>query len=314
MEKLCFVVTFSFRLASYVSVCSVSARSGHERHIGLTSSVKIAHTVAPHPGRTSPAGERLAILLQECVQTLPGNFSMYPRRTLYQEHPQTTSGKYIRCLAQRQETRSIAVLFYGRAGPNGVFCAATGLIARAAARALKGASADAHVRLVTAEANQLACSTGRSFLRRQRLDNFVDLRCEYVCERSESCAAEIERVFCPVRPLSLLIVDFMLEQDSLFFQTAINVCAPRVVFVENSGLRWWLFPGMRARLKPDGERSQELWPWHQFEENFHQQSSVGQGAYRLVVNRHLSGLDVRSEPLDEDPLRRFSIYIAAKEP
>ena len=100
---------------------------------------------------SSPTLE-LRLYLQRCVreiQTSDVDIPSWWTHSIggYTEHPATSSGRALRCLARLKSTETVAVLFYGYAGPNGVLSVALGL----QARELSGFGL---AQLVTAEAHR----------------------------------------------------------------------------------------------------------------------------------------------------------------
>eukprot|EP00747_Dinoflagellata_sp_TGD_P216368 gnl/TRDRNA2_/TRDRNA2_88923_c0_seq1.p1 gnl/TRDRNA2_/TRDRNA2_88923_c0~~gnl/TRDRNA2_/TRDRNA2_88923_c0_seq1.p1 ORF type:complete len:318 (+),score=15.36 gnl/TRDRNA2_/TRDRNA2_88923_c0_seq1:22-975(+) len=245
----------------------------------------------PTPSNTSAEALRLRDKLKECVAHIPegelADETIGPPMHTHVEHPRTHAGKYIRCLAQVSDALSAVKFFYGFAGANGVFSAALGF----RAKALSGAGT---VRLLTVDYDR--CAEGRKLLKEYGLEEFVDLRCAFVCEHGDDnrCLDEVRRDYCPSGPLGILFIDAT-EEGWLAARSALKVCTPKIVFHQNSG-----FVG--AHDANSKLLHNDLHIFHWMHDSIHTPAVEARGPYRIVVNRHLSGF-----PL-EALLKRFSLF------
>lgn len=270
------------------------------------------------PPDESDVVRRLASDLEGCVASIPAyETDSFPGHyNGYIQHPKSTSGKYIRCLAQHSGAKSIAVLFYGYTGPNGVFSAAWGLQARALA-------GEKVTPLITSERHPHRCHEGQRFLQQTHVARYVDLRCKWACKGKDesACMAEVREEFCPSGPLDLLIEDIT-PAGNLALKSVLAQCTPRLLFAENSGIRdthAWIRAGNRSI-------SGEWWA-HYSEDEIHLPAEKRQGEWRIVVNKRRSDFpaDVAAAQLGTlakvwrllrwgwlpEPPRRFSVYIRA---
>lgn len=301
------LIIVSALCAAMVQTVSSIAPCPEHKRTGLSSSNSnvdpvcfLQHSTAIHSevSATAAGSHDVKLFLEECVASVSSGELDVQGASYGNEHQKTTSGKHIRCLAQRPETKSMAVLFYGYPGPNGVTSAALGL--RAKSQTFK---------LVTAEADPDRCKQGKDYLRKVSLDSYVDLKCGIVCKglSEEECTSYFRQRFCPAGRLDVMTVDFSLAVPPRLYRSALRGCAPRILFVENSGLDFQLYGTSESDSFSSGSESAPE-SWHHFEDHLHRRSSNGHGCFKLAVDRHQSGFvgDDGQAP------RRFSVYVAAR--
>ncbi|CAE7549769.1 MNN2 [Symbiodinium microadriaticum] len=277
---------------------------------------------APSSSVASSSGASwLAAYLAICVESIPAEELEFD--TLdnsgsegWAEHPHSSSGRHIRCLAEHPELHRIALTFYGYPGPNGVFSAALGL--RSKARA----GADPQPAF-TFEASEERCRRGLAYLEAEGMSKYVNLRCGILCENmtEEGCRRYLTGTVCPER-LDFLSIDFALGVPPLIYRSLLTACRPRVLFAENSGLNLSSLPGQDDESHSNFSEHDPT-SWHHWEDQLHQLAALGQpselGSYRLAVDRRPSSLDAErpkggffelfSKSQDSE-FRRFSLYVA----
>lgn len=245
----------------------------------------------------------------------------------YAEHPETSIGRHLRCLAAHPATRSVAVLFYGNPCRNGVLSAVLGL----RDRVRRGHAAAGP--LVTADGSVSHCVRGREYLTRLGLAQYAKIRCGFVCPGpfragtlgAEDCLRDIRDFWCPSGDLDVLAVDFDVTAlpSPILYQGLLHWCRPRTIVSANSGLAWQVYPwssgdSLQGRLVRSSSS------WFRFEDEvLHARSRQRAGPYRLAVDRAPSGMDFQAWQTPEveeallelghsppEPLRRFSVYVA----
>lgn len=262
----------------------------------------------------------LSTYLEECVAGIPRAEMDFPW-VLYAEHPASASGRVLRCLAASPSSSKIALMFYGNPGANGVLSAALGL----RAKWLASSQSDFPPRMFTADEQR--CQPGQTSLYKHGLLQFVDFHCQSVCadKEQEACAKELRVLVCPSGRLDVLAIDSSLGEPLVPTQL-VKACNPKVLFVENSGLRYWrVYPEMLeedrwTRCNGLGEAPAQACfadptlnlyyvGWHVYEEHeLYRPAVQGRGPFALAVDRALSGMRVFEN--DPDPFRRFSVYVA----
>ncbi|CAE6967878.1 MNN2 [Symbiodinium sp. CCMP2592] len=277
---------------------------------------------APSSSMASSSGASwLAAYLASCVESIPAEELEFD--TLdnggsegWAEHPHSSSGRHIRCLAEHPELHRMALTFYGYPGPNGVFSAALGLRSKARAGADPAPA-------FTFEASEERCRRGLAYLEAEGMSKYIDLRCGILCESmtEAGCRRYLTGTVCPER-LDFLSIDFALGVPPLIYRSLLTACRPRVLFAENSGLNLSSLPGQDDESHSNFSEHDPT-SWHHWEDQLHQLSALGQpselGSYRLAVDRQPSSLDAErpkggffglfSKPQDSE-LRRFSLYVA----
>lgn len=259
----------------------------------------------------------LAMYLDLCGKAIPQHERNFGSLEPFAEGPGTNVGKYIRCLAEHPRTRQMAVFWYGAPGPNGVMSAALGFRAQEVQslrtqsegdnRRVEQTQTPFPVKLFTAEAVDWRCSNGTQFLARHRLLNGTRLLCKMVCQEdnAESCFSEVKRDFCPNGRLDVLAIDAF---SSLPISSALEACRPRVILNDESGSRMTHAKELRADHGEAAWKDPRSW-FHHVEQRIHAPALRGEGDFRIVVNRSLSGFLGESWDPSRGP-RRFSIYMA----
>ena len=233
-------------------------------------------------------------LIDACVRRLtdaelPGAASLLPdqSREVGAEDGESQAGKVLHCLGRVAAVRTAAVYFLGVGKHTGATSLARGL-------SISEGGWSLHV----AEGQSENCILAREAMAQDA--HIISTNLVFHCAWVPAGASWARRNICPSGELDLFVLDPDLDTPVHLFESVLEACLPRLVFVENS-----CFYPQPLGLIPQPDHWTNHSEFSRWNSELHDRALRGEDEYRLVIDNSPSFL-ARAEY--EDPPRVHSLY------